>query len=345
MGSPISPCLAELVLEFVERKVFLDLKDEGIIVDDYFRYIDDSWLKTSHRTVSRILNKFNSIHERIQFTIEMEKEDSIAFLDVRVIREQNGELLTDWYHKDSWVGRYCNFRSFSPAQFKVNTITMLTNKVLQLAHPKYHQKNFDLISQVLRDNDYPQHIIDLHMNETIDKFHNSIPPSSITRNKKDKRFFSIPYNTVLFGKLKSLFYPYNIAIVASPFCQLGPALFTKLKDRIPLEQRSSVVYEVTCDCNAIYIGQTTQHLAKRINQHKQGDETHSALSAHLRQEQHQIDLSNVRILCTETRRSKLNTKEMIYIRTTPCINYQLDSAQLTSCYDNLITTPADSLCV
>ena len=36
----------------------------------------------------------NSIHERVQFTREEEKDNSIAFLDVLVTRENTGDLST-----------------------------------------------------------------------------------------------------------------------------------------------------------------------------------------------------------------------------------------------------------
>ena len=39
------------------------------------------------------------------------------------------------------------------------------------------------------------------------------------------------------------------------------------KDSVPATQKSSVVYEFSCQCEARYVGRTTQRLADRIKQH------------------------------------------------------------------------------
>ena len=39
------------------------------------------------------------------------------------------------------------------------------------------------------------------------------------------------------------------------------------KDSVPTTQKSCVVYEFSCRCEARYLGCTTQRLADRINQH------------------------------------------------------------------------------
>ena len=46
-------------------------------------------------------------------------------------------------------------------------------------------------------------------------------------------------------------------------------LHTRLKDRIPKEEKSAIVYEIPCQhCNAKYIGHTNQRLLVRLKQHK-----------------------------------------------------------------------------
>ena len=39
------------------------------------------------------------------------------------------------------------------------------------------------------------------------------------------------------------------------------------KDSVPTTQKSCVVYEFSCRCEARYVGRTTQRLADRIKQH------------------------------------------------------------------------------
>lgn len=77
MESPLSPIIADLVLQDLEEKV---LNSIGLNLPMYYRYVDDIVLTTSK---NQILNIFNSFHNRLQFTIEYENNQS--FLDLKLI--------------------------------------------------------------------------------------------------------------------------------------------------------------------------------------------------------------------------------------------------------------------
>lgn len=72
MGSPISPVLAELVMEYLEEIIFETLSREHISIFFYCRYVDDCFLIFNPRFLKDILKKFNSFHPRLQFTYEEE---------------------------------------------------------------------------------------------------------------------------------------------------------------------------------------------------------------------------------------------------------------------------------
>ena len=51
----------------------------------------------------------------------------------------------------------------------------------------------------------------------------------------------------------------------------GPTLrglLTKVKDPLPTEKQSGVVYEVLCTCGKVYIGETKCRLGTRLKEHK-----------------------------------------------------------------------------
>jgi len=55
----------------------------------YYRYVDDIVLAIPTSKIDSIFNKFNSIHPRLQFIIEIGKS-SINFLDITIIiRKKN----------------------------------------------------------------------------------------------------------------------------------------------------------------------------------------------------------------------------------------------------------------
>ena len=56
-----------------------------------------------------------------------------------------------------------------------------------------------------------------------------------------------------------------------------------VKDPVPVELRSNVVYKFTCaTCNSCYVGETSRHLSTRIREHlnRQGQDL-TYLSTHL----------------------------------------------------------------
>lgn len=269
----------------------------------------------------------------MQFTLELENQSSLPFLDTKIIRTDNGELITDWYHKPTWSGRYLNFHSHLPLSYKINTISLLTRKVIELSDVKFHQKNYELVRSTLIQNGYPLHLIQRTMNETIIRLNSSGP----VNEKQSSKYLSIPYNAVLFSKFKTLFEPYNIKTVAKPANSLGRLVFSNVKDKVPKEFVSNVVYSITCNCGAVYVGNTGQHMCTRFKQHLSGDENHSALSSHLVETGHSTTFDSMKILCSEKNRKVREVKEMLHIKTSTNINSQLDCISVGSYFDHVLS--------
>lgn len=127
MGSPVSPPLANLVMEYIEDNVFSELKKRGITVKKYHRFMDDTFMIANRRHITEIVNEFNAQHPRLQFTFEKEQDGSLPFLDVKVMRQNDGTITTQW------SGRYLSFDSQLPLSSKKNTISLLTRKVFELS--------------------------------------------------------------------------------------------------------------------------------------------------------------------------------------------------------------------
>ena len=84
MGSPLSPILANIVLQDLEQEI---ITANNIISSFYFRYVVDIVLAV-HKEVERILELFNSYHERLRFTVDFSDENGINFLDVKLMRQE-----------------------------------------------------------------------------------------------------------------------------------------------------------------------------------------------------------------------------------------------------------------
>lgn len=333
MGLPLSPAICELVMEFIDRYILERCRHLQINVLYYGRYVDDGFLVASGRSFPRILQIFNSIHPRLRFTMEDENDGTLPFLDLKVVRNEDGNIITDWYHKPTWSGRYLNFQSYLPLSYKRNTVSVLTRKVLELSDESFHQKNFDVIRNTLYLNSYPTDFVNKIIEQTIVKF-NMLGP--MNQPNSPQKYLSIPYDAVVFNKLRVLFQPYNIQVIAKPHNTLGQLLFSKNKDRTPREFTTNVVYSIECTCNELYIGNTSQWALTRFKQHQSRNSEHSALSAHLIESGHQISFDKMKFIANEPHRRIREIKEMAYIKSSANINNQIDCVPLGSIFDNVL---------
>ena len=66
---------------------------------------------------NNVLEALNSFHSNIKFTIQIEKESKIAFLDI--LLTHNKDLVnTTVYHKKTNADLYMSVKSFSPNSWK-----------------------------------------------------------------------------------------------------------------------------------------------------------------------------------------------------------------------------------
>jgi len=143
-------------------------------------------------------------------------------------------------------------------------------------------------------------------------------------NKLTKNYVSIPYIKGFTENIKKTFKDYDIKeikIASKPINKINDQIFSKLKDKIPEDKQTCLVYQINCtDCNKIYIGQTKQYIKNRINQHKsnttskiKAQNEKTALSKHSTQLNHKFNFNQFKILEKEANRKKREFKESLHI--------------------------------
>jgi len=148
MGSPLSPIIADIVMQDLERSAIEKLPFE---LPFFYRYVDDIIFAAPSDMLDVALDSFNQVHERLQFTMEIEREGKINFLEVLFTRDKN-ILNFDLYHKPTFSGKFLNFHSHHPITHKRGVVIGLTDKILKLTHPKFHLKNFTETINLLQRN-------------------------------------------------------------------------------------------------------------------------------------------------------------------------------------------------
>ena len=344
MGSPLSPIIADIVLQDIENKALYILRN---VISCYHRYVDDIFLIASKDSIVLILNTFNSFHDRIKFTCEIEKDRQIHFLDLNICID-NDKVIIDWYHKDTFSGRYLSFYSNHPVCHKIGSIYGLVDRALLLSHPKFHQKNLIFVVDILINNGYPIDFLFKHVNNRIKHLiHTKLNPSNtnLLENTSDKsknrKFIAIPYIKGLSEFVCKSFKNTGFSIGYKCFNRLN-SLIRVHKDKTQLFRNNNVVYKILCnDCNASYVGQTKRQLGTRINEHKNNIKQHSSkksvVSQHLMENDHQMKWNNVEILDTEPNYHKRLISEAIHIKTQENgLNIMEDMEPLNSMYFPLL---------
>jgi len=60
----------------------------------WFRYVDDTFIiwPSGQEKLTEFLNHLNRFHNKIQFTMEIEEESHLPFLDIDICRKADGSL-------------------------------------------------------------------------------------------------------------------------------------------------------------------------------------------------------------------------------------------------------------
>ena len=110
MGSPLVPIMANIFLCHYE-KIWLDSCPSNIKPKLYNRYVDDTFVLFDNEMKAHdFLTYLNSKHPNIKFTIEIENNNSLPFLDVRIDKTTD-VFQTSIYRKSTFTGLGLNFHS------------------------------------------------------------------------------------------------------------------------------------------------------------------------------------------------------------------------------------------
>lgn len=157
MGSPLAPILVELVLESVVNHTIelVDFEPEiwNVYVDDHFTIIPEDKIQST-------LDILNSVHETVKFTVEIEHNNRIDFLDTTVIRADDGKLKTQWFSKPIASNRILNFYSSHPRYMIENVAKSLIRRALSLTHKCFYNVIIDKMKLILERNNFSKYTIE-----------------------------------------------------------------------------------------------------------------------------------------------------------------------------------------
>ena len=157
MGSPISVTIANLVMEHIEIKAINYFFSSPKL---WSGFVDDTFVTIKSDIIIKFFTHINSIEASIKFTIKYEKEDTLPFLNILVMKKKSGILATKIYRKETHTNRYLNYESCHSQQQKQDIIISLLNRSAKLiTDSKDFKKEKEMLRRMLEDNNYPNWLI------------------------------------------------------------------------------------------------------------------------------------------------------------------------------------------
>ena len=250
----------------------------------------------------------------------------MSFLDVLVDRDSRA-VQCSVYRKPTFTNLGTSFFSFIPTVYKINSIRTLVHRAYHLSSSFFtFQKEVDFLRNYFDINGYPSFCIDKCLKQFLNKVYH--PTEPVITVPREQIFIKLPYfgqNSVdlvnFFVETLKFFYPQiDFKFVLGNECSIGG--FFKLKEALPDELRSHIIYKYICDaCQATYYGSTVKQSKVRFSQHfgkshrtslPISKPLQSSIRDHCLNNDHPMRIRNFNILaCAED--YNLRTLESIYI--------------------------------
>ncbi|BHF82695.1 hypothetical protein SprV_0802583400 [Sparganum proliferum] len=155
MGSPLSGLIAEAVLQRLERLVFSSYPPKF-----WARYVDDTFVIIKRSDVQTFKTLLNSIFPDIQFTMEEELNNQLAFLDVQVTKLEDGKIRTTVYRKATNTRRILHFKSNHSVGHKRSCVRTLFQRVqTHCSDDNGRKEEIKYLHALFKANGYPKSFI------------------------------------------------------------------------------------------------------------------------------------------------------------------------------------------
>ena len=287
MGSPISPVLADLVMEEIEATTISTFSHPP---KWWFRYVDDSHSCLRKDQVNEFHKHLNSINPNIQFTLELENTNGqgLPFLDTITTRRGTA-IQVDVYRKPTHTHRYLDFLSCHPLCHKRSVVNTLLKRAKNIPSTnKGRREETKRVKAVLRDNNYPLSFI-----QDCER--------ALTKQPTENNFNGfvvLPYVQGVSEKIGRILKQQKFKVAYKPQLTIN-SLFPRPKGQDESDrQKSGIVYKINCtQCNFVYYGQTERPLKTRIAEHKKAVasfDQNSKVASHVHHSSHNMDFENVK---------------------------------------------------
>ena len=255
IGASSSVFLAEIFMMRLERKALTTFASPP---DIWFRYVDDTFTIMERDFIQAFLDHLNNQHQRIQFTIELEEDNQLPFLDTLVCVENDRTISTKIYRKKTHTNQYLHFNSNHHTRQKVGIVSTLKKRLELVTKEEDKKEEESFLEDAFGACGYPDWVTKRKRKEN---------------KEKEKHQYagrvSMPYTKGLSERISREMKKHNISVIHKPTATLKNILCSKAKDRLDPMDKPGALYHIKCSAhNVDYVGETGKQTKQRMYQHR-----------------------------------------------------------------------------
>ena len=232
------------------------------------------------QAVEGLTEHLNQVDETgsIKFTYETEAEKMMPFLDMLLVRKEDGHLKLMVYRKKTHTDQYLNFNSQHPLQHKLSVVRTLLTRCSRIVTEEDDRKaEEEHIKGALARCGYPEWCI----NQVKQKM-GSQKTAEVRRKQKyvqkeekgNHPVAVIPYIQGVSETVARIYRRHGVSTAMKPFKTIR-SLLVHPKDKLDRDETTECIYRIPCkSCNKVYIGETGRTFGTRMMEHRKEVEQH-----------------------------------------------------------------------
>ena len=151
----------------------------------------------------------------IKFTYETETAGKLPFLDLQIVRKEDGNLKLQIYRKPTHTDQYLNFASHHPIEHKLSVVRTLLDRSQSLVTETTDKEEEKHVEKALRSCGYPEW--------TFKKVKNQMESTKMKTKKKKNQDDSkrrtqvvLPYVEKVSETVARVFWKHNVSVAMRP---------------------------------------------------------------------------------------------------------------------------------
>ena len=276
IGLSLMVVLAEGFLQVLEAKALDDAlyHQPPIEVLSFQRYVDDSHARfKNNNSAVMFQNILNNQHKDIQYTIDLEKDKTLEFLDIRIINNGTGKYDFDIHRKGAITNVQVKPESSHDPKILQGIFKGFIHRALTICSAKYVEAELNFLTQVFVENGYQEKKLKKIIREVKIKLgqseRNNNNNNTENNDREIKQTITLPWIPTISPKLKKAYRKAGYKVVFKSSKNLQTILTSKNKSKLPKNSFPGV-YEIPCGCGITpYRGETKMKISTRSTQHEE----------------------------------------------------------------------------